>query len=946
VPKDRKYRILSACAGFVLFLGLLLFLVVLFAPEDYYELQVDREGEGFVFPDTGILLFVPGTTVNLSAEPLADTNQGFVRWSGDAGGTDDAVKVTMDRHKKVTAVFGDEPAAGQEFKTLTIAVSGAGRGTTQPGPGMYRHLSGKEVLVQALPGEGGYFAGWQVIFPERELSVVPDFFHRYGLSMHEDVVLVARFHSRGYDVVLETEGSGIIVPGPGRYAVAEGVAMEVKAFPDPGHRLLHWDNGAGMVLQEPEDELNVHVLKIEGATGTCRAVFEKAERRIRVQRVTQGDAKGRVIPEAISENAEHSVAYGQIVELHALPENDRTAFAGWAGDLPADFSNTQYLSPKLNMIMTEDRDITANFMEAETKLAFEAVVDGTQDERATALLTPAPGVYGFVRNEAAGMELRAALVAGQPLAFERWEGDIPEGANPGDFKLYLPMDRNRRVTAQFVEREAHPMVLRHTGNGQGVTVPAPGRYAVSPGRILLLEAVPQQEGAFGGWRLRSADGRDTLSIENPMQWPVHQAVEIEAFFGRTRCAVSISATDEKAELRPPRGEYWLAKDADIFLEAVPPAGVYFHHWESSRGEIVSETPLAHFKIMGDEGYRAVFGPPFCALQLVTAGEGTGKVEADIGHLDRIEEGASVRLVAHAAPDAVFSHWEADFPDGRNETLPEITVVMDKSKEVTAHFDRADCQLTIMTTGLENTEKAVVQPGVGVTGYRGGSRVPLAAYPPEGGNIAFLGWKGDITSPNPEHTLVMDRSRQVTAVFGPAVRPGTAVLNLMPPAGTGRGRTHPLAPGKYSFKEDAEILLSFLLGEQDYFGGWSHDYEGDIRYFSLPVRMDGDKALGPKTAAAGSTLVLMLDTAEAGVTQPPPGVYRLAEGMKVTLNAVRTDDDYVFLGWHAPGGNLLSSSVRFTITVSSASPRMELIAVFRPYQAPPELVLCNDYGAIR
>jgi len=332
--------------------------------------------------------------------------------------------------------------------------------------------------------------------------------------------------------------------------------------------------------------------------------------------------------------------------------------------------------------------------------------------------------------------------------------------------------------------------------------------------------------------------------------------------------------------------------------------------------------------------------------MVTAGDGTGTVEADAERLDRLEEGASVRLAAHAAPDAVFSHWEGDFPKGSTVTQSEITVVMDKSKEVTAHFDKADCQLTIMVTGLGNTEKAVVQPGIGVTGYRRGSRVPLAAFPPEGGAIAFLGWTGDITSPNPEHTLVMDRSRQVTAVFGPAVRPGTAVLNLMPPAGTGRGRTHPLAPGKYSFKEDAEILLSFLLGEQDYFGGWSHDYEGDIRYFSLPVRMDGDKALGPKTAAAGSTLVLMLDTAEAGVTQPPPGVYRLAEGMKVTLNAVRTDDDYVFLGWHAPGGNLLSSSVRFTITVSSASPRMELIAVFRPYQAPPELVLCNDYGAIR
>jgi hypothetical protein len=946
VPKNRKYRILSACVGFVLFLGLLLFSVVLFAPEDYYELQVDREGEGFVFPDTGSLLFVPGTTVNLSAEPLADTNQGFVCWSGDAGGTDDAVTVTMDRHKKVTAVFGEEPAAGQEFKTLTIAVSGAGRGTTQPGPGMYRHLSGKEVLVQALPGEGGYFEGWQVIFPERELSVVPDSFHRYGLSMDEDVVLVARFHSRGYDVALETEGSGIIVPGPGRYAVAEGIAMEVKAFPDPGHRLLHWDNGAGVVLQEPEDELNVHVLKIEGASGTYRAVFEKAERRIRVHRVTHGDAKGRVIPESISEKAEHSVAYGQVVELHALPENDRTAFAGWTGDLPESFSNTQCLSPSLQLVMMEDRDISAAFIEAETALNLELSVDGRQDERAASLLTPAPGRYGFVRNEAAGMEVRAALAQGQPLAFTRWEGDLPEGADPEEYTLFLPMDRDRHVAARFTEREALSMQVLHTGDGRGITSPQPGRYTVSPGRVLVLEAIPHPENAFGGWRMRHPGEPDRLILDNPLQWPLHQAVEIEAFFGSTPCAVSISATDTKAEIRPPCGEYRLAKGADIVLEAVPAAGTGFHHWESSRSEIVSETPLTRVKITGDEGYRAVFGPPFCALRLVTAGEGTGTVEADVGRLDRIVEGASVRLVAHAAPDAVFSHWEGNFPEETNVTLPEIIVVMDASKGVTAHFDRADYQLTVTAAGLGNTEVATLQPGVGVSGYRGGSRVRLAAFPPEGSAVAFLGWTGDITSPNPEHSLVMDKSRQVTAVFGPAARPGTAVLNLMPPVGTGRGRTHPLAPGKYSFVEGAEILLSFHLAEEDYFGGWSQNYEGDIRYFSLPVRMDGDKTLGPHTAAAGSTLVLMLDTAEAGVTQPPPGVYRLADGMKVTLNAIRTDDDYVFLGWHAPGGNLLSSRARYTVTVSSASPRTELIAVFRPYAAPPELVLCNYFGGIR
>ncbi len=942
MPRTRKYRVPAAIAGLFLFLGTVF---ILLAPEDYYELEVTTEGEGVVFPDTGVLVFEPGMTAQLTAEPAANTHQGFVCWRGDVDGFEDSITVRMDRHKKATAVFGEVPAPGCEFKTLTVAVSGPGQGTTHPRPGTYRHLSGKEVMVQAIPGESGYFAGWLVMYPERELSGPSagsaDTFHKYGFRMNEDVVFIARFHSRGYRVTLEQDGGGAVVPEPGVYALAEGALLEVKAIPEKGYRLRHWENGEGVVLQEPGNEEGIQVLKVCAPGGTYRAVFEKAERRLFVRTVLEGGARGRTEPEMPAGDTAKAVPYGSDVDILALPETGDTAFAGWAGDLPADFSNTQYLSPKLNLIMTEDRDITANFIEAETKLAFEAVVDGTQDERATALLTPAPGVYGFVRNEAVGMELRAALVAGQPLAFERWEGDIPEGVNPGDFKLYLPMDKNRRVTAQFVEREALPMVLRHTGDGQGVTVPAPGRYAVSPGRILLLEAVPQQEGAFGGWRLRSADGRDTLSIENPMQWPVHQAMEVEAFFGRTRCAVSISATEEKAELRPPRGEYWLAKDADIVLEAVPPAGVYFHHWESSRGEIVSETPQMRTRVTGDEGYRAVFGPPFYALHFSVAGDGAGKIEADGTRLDRIRAGESVHLIAHPSPESVFSRWEGGLPEGADSTLPEIVVLMDRDKTITACFDMADCKITIDTMGLEDSGRATILPGSGTRGYRAGAQVYIAAFPPPDGSIAFMGWTGDVVSPNPEQSLILDQDRHVTAVFGPADPEKTAILNLLPGEGTGGGRMRPLMAGAYSFLKGAELLLSFSMAENEYFGGWSHDYEGVVQYYNLPVVLDKDKTLGPRTATSGSTLVLMLDTAEAGVTQPPPGVYRLADGMKVTLNAAPSDGDHIFLGWHTPGGELLSSRTRFTVTMSSDIPRMELIAVFRNYTAPPELLLCNQ-----
>jgi len=947
LPKTRKYRGLLALASFVL-LGVVL--VILFAPEDYYELRVHTEGQGLVLPGDETLIYEPGSTAILTAEPLANTNQGFVRWQGDVAGVGDSITISMDRHKSVKAVFAETPAPGFVFKTLNIVVSGDGSGTTDPQPGMYRHRQGKEVLVRALPGNGGYFEGWQIIYPERESSgvtgAVTDVFHQHAISMDEDVVLIARFSTQGYMVTLDREGGGVIVPEPGVYALAEGIPFEVKAFPDAGSRLRGWENDEGVVLEEPEKEQDIHVLKLTGPGGLYRAVFEKAERRLLVRATFADGTQGRIEPDMLGDGVPHRVSYGDSAAIMAVPENGDTAFAGWAGDLPEEFSNTQCLSPRLDLIMTENREVTAAFTKAETKLVVEAVVDGVQDERAAKLLMPAPGTYGFVRNGAAGVKLEAAMPAGNALAFVKWDGDLPDGANPQAFTMWLPMDRNRCITACFTEQQALFLVVAPAGDGLGITAPPPGQYAVSPGRVLMLEAIPQQESAFGGWRIRSPGMPDILTIENPLRWPVLKAVEAQPFFGQTPCAVSIRSSDRSAETRPPCGDYTLAKGAELLLDAKAPAGSCFHHWETSRGEILCETPQTRITVTGDEGYTAVFGSPFYALNLSVAGEGAGKIEADVRRLDRIPEGAAVHLNAHAVPDAVFSHWEGDFPGETDITLTEIVVVMDQSKKIKACFDKADYQLTITIQGLENAGDVVLLPGPGIRGYRAGTQVPLSAFPPLGGDIAFLGWTGDVASLNPEQSLILDQDCHVTAVFGPVDGDRTATLTLLPPRGTGKGSLHPLVPGRYSFSRNAAINLSFSLADGDYFGGWTDDYEGDIRCCNLPVLMDGDKTLGVCTAAAGSTLVLMLDTAEVGMTQPPPGVYRLADGMKVALTATRTDDNYAFLGWHAPGGNLLSPRPRYTVIVSSASPRRELIAVFRPYTAPPELVLCKRCSVVR
>jgi len=938
----RKYRILCIPAGVVLFfLGIL----VIVDPNGLYELYVNVEGEGRVSPGPGILRYIPGDIAYLQAEPSPDSMEGFVEWRGDATGTDDRLTVKMDGNKKVTAVFSSQSLPGRAFKTLTIAVNGPGAGTTSPEPGVYRHLPGKSLNVFAVPGEQGYFSGWTITRPSAVGTsggnIVVDMAPRTAVKVDDDVVLVASFQSRGHTLTVERTGEGNVLPEPGTYALAEGSKITLTALPKPGYRLRHWSDASGSILHIPEREEDLSLNLVISADQVCQAVFEKAERRLVLRTSLEGSARGRTKPESSGAGADRVVPFGETLTLQAVPEDGNTAFAGWSGDIPRDLQNTQVLSPELSLVMDEDRRVTARFVEAQTRLRFRATVDGAEDARAAELLLPPPGVYGFVADAAAGIELRASMKPGDPLAFSCWEGDLPPGIDGRSPFLHLPMDRDRQVTARFVERDAISLVLYHDGDGQGVSAPAVGTYAVAAGRPLSFEATPATGEYFAGWRIEEADHAPRTFLENPLRLALTGAARVGAVFGRKACAISVDATDSGARTTPPRGLYETACGSELTLRVTLPEGKYFHYWSNGAGDIVSEEPETNVTITGDESYLAVLGPPLYGLKVTTGGTGTGSVEADRERLARVVQGESVSLTALPGPDSVFSHWEGDLPQGANPQLPCLGLSMDGDKHVIAVFEPADFTLTVDVLGAEGHPDVLLLPGRGMRGFRAGTEVRLVAFPSPDGGVAFTGWTGDIASPNPEHALVMDKDIHVQAVFAPVDSAAVAVLELLPVSGDGKGGIRPVGPGRYAFVRGAAVRLSLELDSGSYFGGWGRDYAANIEYSGLQVVMDRDRMLAPEVSLRGATLVLMVDGKEGGTVSPPAGVYRLAEGLETALTAQCTNDDYVFQGWHDPGGGRLSSRVRYGVKVSPDVPRTEIIAVFRKYLAPPELVLCHN-----
>jgi len=928
----RKYRLVLTSVGVLFFLFVV---VILLIPDEFCKLRIEIEGEGSVSPDT-LLTFERGTTAQLTAQAKPNSNKIFSHWEGDLSGTDPQISFVVSQSMNIKAVFSEAFPSGLVYHSLNIVASGTGRGTLLPQPGSYFHESGKNLHVEARPEEGSYFAGWFEVSPQTSGIQERTPYYEHSFVLREDTVLIATFLREGYCLEIDRSALGNVAPERGTYALAAGLEWRIWALPEPGCRLKHWENGAGEICHVPlhEDDLSFYVCPV--TDGVYRAVFEKAERKFSFNIEEEGKGRGRVIPSFESEEETALIPYGQVISLQAIPLDSDSAFYGWSGRLPKESANTQALAPEIYVAMTEDCQLTAHFGDAQTRLTVESWVEGKAETVAASSLTPAPGSYGFAGDYTTVM-LCASLHAHEALAFDHWEGDLPESSDRRAMTLQLPMNKDRHIQAHFIKDETLPLVLSSTGGGS--MSPAPGSYHVAQAMHVELKAQASEGFAFGGWHIVRGDGSEVFSIDNPLPLEVKEETQVNLSFGREALWFRVDASDANAETSPPQGLYTIAKGTAATLYAKPLSDKSFQYWMSSHGERYFDNPYVLKEVNEFMSYTAFYGLPLYGLHLSTTGEGVGTVEINEENPSFIIEGSTVTLKAKASPDSVFSHWEGDLSPQSNPLSDELIVIMDKERCVTASFLKADHQLTITTVGLEDCVLPLIMPLPGTHGYRHGAEVDLYAFPPSGGELCFLGWSGDITSIDPQQVLVMDCDRHLIAHFGRAGKEKTAALDLSLPASVDNCYFAPVDPGQYSFLKGTKLSISLVLGQGMFFGGWIGDEEDTIQYTKLDLLLDQDKRLEPRLSTEGGILTLMLDSPVKGSIHPPPGRYYVASGLKTYLTASCNSDDYSFEGWLGADGRRLSQHKKYQITISP-SINQEIIAVFRKYREPPTLEFCG------
>ncbi|OIJ21743.1 hypothetical protein BKP45_03330 [Anaerobacillus alkalidiazotrophicus] len=141
-----------------------------------YTLTTTVDGEGVITRSTTKSAYPYGEEVTLTAQ--AEEGWAFVRWTGDATGTNPQIKVTMTSDKSVKAVFEEVTTY-----TLTTEASGDGYIIYVSDNDKERYLPGEEVTLKAMVNSGSMFEKWsktedgneEVSFSyENELHLVMD----------------------------------------------------------------------------------------------------------------------------------------------------------------------------------------------------------------------------------------------------------------------------------------------------------------------------------------------------------------------------------------------------------------------------------------------------------------------------------------------------------------------------------------------------------------------------------------------------------------------------------------------------------------------------------------------------------------------------------------------------------------------------------------------------
>jgi hypothetical protein len=282
-----------------------------------HSLTLAAGTNGTTDPPPGTYDYCAGSEAVIEAIP--DEGFGFSHWSGDASGTDNPIKITMDSDKSITANF---------IRQYTLTITSEPGGTTDPTPGTYTFDAGTEVAITAIPENGYRFGGWSGDVSSTDNPIT--------IAMNSDISIKANF-IRQYTLTLTSGAGGTTDPTPATYTFDAGAKVTISAIPENGYRFGGWSGDVSSTDNPITIAMNSDI--------SIKANF------IRQYTLTLTSGPG-----GTTQPSPGTYVYdeGTEVTISCIPDT-HCRFSHWSGDA----SGT---SDPLTITMDSDKSITANFI--------------------------------------------------------------------------------------------------------------------------------------------------------------------------------------------------------------------------------------------------------------------------------------------------------------------------------------------------------------------------------------------------------------------------------------------------------------------------------------------------------------------------------------------------------------------------------------------------------
>jgi len=277
-------------------------------------------------------------------------------------------------------------------------------------------------------------------------------------------------------------------------------------------------------------------------------------------------------------------------------------FAGWSTADMAEIAAPS--SPSTTLTLDKDKTVTATFVEEGVTydLTMAVVGNGT--------VTPLSGTY-----PAGGMTITATAASG--WEFAGWSTtDMAEIAAPSSPSTTLTLDKNKTVTATFVEEGVtYDLTIDSTAGGE-VTEPGEGVFpGYAPGTVVNLLAVPEADFLFVNWTgetgaIDDVNAEDTFITMTGNYAITANFVEI----GETN--LTVNTTPGGTVTDPGVGTFPYDTGTVVDLVAEPDQCASFVNWTGEVG-MVDDINAATTTITMNDDYTitANFAPPEALMEI-------------------------------------------------------------------------------------------------------------------------------------------------------------------------------------------------------------------------------------------------------------------------------------------------------------------------------------------